>query len=137
MAQKNISNICFPSENGMKNIFSICFPIDNGMKNIFILTSTRWAQDFTGIILCMGSANERLRYIVTSSLIGWAHTKNDSCFGWDTPHSKYMYKLNPLRAKFLRENINIYLQFMSFLHTDKTQVVEIPPRVRHGPAYST
>ena len=29
----------------------------------------------------------------------------------------------PLRAKFLRENINVYLHFMSFLHTDKTQVV--------------
>ena len=45
--------------------------------------------------------------------------------------------LNPLRAKFLRENINIYLHFMSFLHTNKTQVVEISPRVRQGPAYST
>ena len=45
--------------------------------------------------------------------------------------------LNPLRAKFLRENINIYLHFMSFLHTNKTQVAEIPPRVRQGPAYST
>ena len=44
---------------------------------------------------------------------------------------------NPLRAKFLRENINIYLHFMSFLHTNKTQVAEIPPRVRQGPAYST
>ena len=44
---------------------------------------------------------------------------------------------NPLRAKFLRENINIYLHFMSFLHTNKTQVVEIPHRVRQGPAYST
>ena len=27
---------------------------------------------------------------------------------------------NPLHAKFLRENINIYLHFMSFLSTDKT-----------------
>ena len=44
---------------------------------------------------------------------------------------------NPLRAKFLRENINIYLHFMSFLHTNKTQVAEIPPRVRRGSAYST
>ena len=34
-------------------------------------------------------------------------------------------------------NINIYLHFMSFLHTNKTQVIEIPPRVRQGPAYST
>ena len=30
-----------------------------------------------GIILCMLSANERRRYIVTSSLIGWTHTQND------------------------------------------------------------
>ena len=29
------------------------------------------------IILDMGSANERWCYFVTSSLIGWAHTKND------------------------------------------------------------
>ena len=27
----------------------------------------------------MGSANERRRYIVTSSLIGWTHTQNDAC----------------------------------------------------------
>ena len=34
----------------------------------------------TGIILCMGSANERRRYYVTPSLTGRAHTQNDS---WD------------------------------------------------------
>ena len=48
-----------------------------------------------------------------------------------------MGNLNLLHAKLLRENINIYLHFMSFLHTNKTHVVEIPPRVRQGPAYST
>ena len=32
--------------------------------------------------------------------------------------------------------MNIYLHFMSFLYTNKTQVVEIPLRVRQGPAYS-
>ena len=30
-----------------------------------------------GIILWMHPANKRWRYIVTSSLIGWAHTQND------------------------------------------------------------
>ena len=30
-----------------------------------------------GIILCMHPANERWRYSVTPSLIGWAHTQND------------------------------------------------------------
>ena len=44
--------------------------------------------------------------------------------------------INPLRAKFFRVNINIYLYFVSFLHTNKTRVVEIPPRVRQGPTYS-
>ena len=28
----------------------------------------------------MGSANERYRYSVTASLIGWSHTQNDPCF---------------------------------------------------------
>ena len=31
----------------------------------------------TGIILCVRPANERRRYIVTSSLIGWVHTQNN------------------------------------------------------------
>ena len=44
---------------------------------------------------------------------------------------------NPLRAKFFRVNINMYLHSMSFLRINKTQVVEIPPRVRQGPAYTT
>ena len=52
-------------------------------------------------------------------------------------HTWIQIQINPLHAKFLRENINIYLHFMSFLHSDKTHVVEIPPWVRQGPAYST
>ena len=32
-----------------------------------------------GTILCMHPANERWRYIVTPSLIGWAHTQNGPC----------------------------------------------------------
>ena len=34
----------------------------------------------TGIILCMRPANERRRYNVTSSLISWANSQNDSCY---------------------------------------------------------
>ena len=37
------------------------------------------ATYFPGIILCMCPANERGRYSVTPSLIGWAHTQNDPC----------------------------------------------------------
>ena len=33
----------------------------------------------SGIILCMRPVNERRRHIVTSALIGPAHTQNDNC----------------------------------------------------------
>ena len=36
---------------------------------------------------------------------------------------------NPFHAKFFRGNKNIYLHFMSFLHMDMTQVVEILPHL--------
>ena len=45
--------------------------------------------------------------------------------------------LNPLGAKFFRGNINLYLHFVSFLHIDTTQVVEILPQVEQEPTYST
>ena len=45
--------------------------------------------------------------------------------------------INPLRAKFFRGNINIYLHFVSFLHIDTTQVVEILHQIRQEPTYST
>ena len=34
-------------------------------------------RNIPGTIPSLGSANERRRYVVTSSLIGWAHTQND------------------------------------------------------------
>ena len=33
----------------------------------------------SGIIFCMGPANERQCYIEMSFLISWAHTQNDPC----------------------------------------------------------
>ena len=39
-------------------------------------TSQKMLQ-ISGIILCMRPANERRRYNVTSSPIGWAHSQND------------------------------------------------------------
>ena len=41
------------------------------------------------------------------------------------------HSCNPLRAKFFRGNKIIYSHFMSFLHIDKTQVIEILPQARH------
>ena len=39
-------------------------------------------------------------------------------------------RFNPLHAKFFRGNKNTYLHYMSFLHTDMTQVVEILPQAK-------
>ena len=49
----------------------------------------------------------------------------------------FLCHLNPLRAKFFRGNINIYLHFVSFLQIDVTQVFEILPQIRQEPTYST
>ena len=43
----------------------------------------------TGIIPGIGSANERRRYIVTSSLIGWTHTQPDP---WPEPLKLYLWQ---------------------------------------------
>ena len=84
-----------------------------------------------GFILGKGSANERRRY---NQYPEWFLLLSAStCL---RPSHVWTY-LNLLCAIFFRENINISLHFMSFLHTNKTQVVEIPPRVTQGPAYST
>ena len=55
----------------------------------------------------------------------------------DCPPSALSMSINPLRAKFFRENRNIYLHFVSFLHIDTTQVVEILPQIRQEPTYCT
>ena len=49
----------------------------------------------------------------------------------------YYVLINPLCAEFFRGNINIYLHFVSFLHIDVAQVVEILPQIRQEPTNST
>ena len=68
---------------------------------------------------------------VTTSLIGLRLQR------WMDHIIEYTYHINPLRAKFFRESINIYLHFVSYLHIDMTQVVEILPQIRQEPTYST
>ena len=50
---------------------------------------------------------------------------------------RYWLFVNPLRAKLFRGDINIYSHFVSFLHIDAMQVVEILPQIRQEPNYST
>ena len=81
-------------------------------------TYSSWSSDeFTvisaGIILYMWPANERRRYNVTSSLIGWPHVQSDPCRGWEcmcqdsspmviSQHSQYGELQKILRQIFLK-----------------------------------
>ena len=42
-----------------------------------IILVVKWDFVYPGIILSMGFANGRRCYIITPSLVGWAHTQND------------------------------------------------------------
>ena len=64
-----------------------------------------------GIILDMGSANERERYIVTLSLIGWAHTKNYPCVSMQLGH----ITMRTSRIGMLSIYIYIYVQQRIYL----------------------
>ena len=67
------------------------FPMENKDPHIHIINTLAafrhkaitWTNvnlsSVSGIIFCMHTANERRRYIVTSFLIGWAHSQNDPC----------------------------------------------------------
>ena len=60
-------------------------PIPLGLNNFCLILLCQqplpctWCTLYAGVILCMGSANERWRYIVMSSLIGRAHAQNEPC----------------------------------------------------------
>ena len=65
--------------------FSIDWHGFSASKQWHLVELRQWPGDPLGlaaiaeIVLGMGSANERRRYFVTSSLIGWAHSQNDLC----------------------------------------------------------
>ena len=54
-------------------------PVMVNLPTHICVTRPQWVKQgpITGIILGMGSANERRCYNVMSSLIGWAHSKSD------------------------------------------------------------
>ena len=111
--------------------------------NFYQVSNVKWGV-FTEQI-CLWKATMHVKF--TLSLIvpdKWnvlfyvAQANGESITRLSTVNSFYGFVPScPLRTKFLRENINIYLHFMSFLHTNKTQVAEIRPRVRREPAFST
>ena len=67
--------------------------------------------------------------------------KDVSILCWTSEAKDYFSQGHELLAlyvlKFFRGSIKMYLHFMSFLHIDMTQVVEILPHIRSGSTYST
>ena len=73
---------CPVCEVDTKRMVHCCNPCHGtmGLQGICSLSA------ISGIILCMCPANERWRYTVKPSLIGWAHPQNDPC--WWTQHTE-------------------------------------------------
>ena len=64
-----------------------------------------WWGGGGGILMCMRSANEGQRYSITPSLIGWAFTQNDPCWGqnkWATFCRQHLQKYFRMKMKQLR-----------------------------------
>ena len=67
-----------------------------------------------GIILGMGAANERQRYIAMSSLIGWTYTKNDP---WKVMRH-HIWHLHEWKSTwFLREPWNYFIHVSLYPET--------------------
>ena len=74
------------------------------------------------------------------SMIPWKADGTPPAYGAETAQVRSLHRLILLTLYeliFLRGNINIYLPFVSFLHIDTTQVVEILLQTRQEPTYST
>ena len=85
---------------------------------------------FQGPEVFIGRNSHTHKIVLVTNIYSRFLSGRDWTFFWSTNLTLYV-------LIFFRGNINIYLHFMSFLLTNKTQVVEIPPRVRQRPAYST
>ena len=63
--------------------------LDSDEKSAQLVVQGRnWWGLKAGMVVGMGSANERRRYIVTSSYIGWAQNQNDLC---ETVHCELVH----------------------------------------------
>ena len=71
----------------------------------------------TGIIMGMGSDNERQRHIVTSSLIDWAHSQDDPL----------KYNIATTNPKLLYKYVRIYI-----CHTKRLYIALINKHIARG-----
>ena len=117
---------------------------------------------WTGALLALCAGNSQVNFphkgqwngalmfpLIRAWITGWVNNRDAdnlrrhcahyyvTLMPWQTAMDFSIIEINPLPAKFFRENINIYLHFVSYLHIDTTQVVEILPQIRQEPAYST
>ena len=82
-----------------------------------------------GIILWMRPANERRRYIVTSSLIGWAHTQNDPCaWLWRFIFLQLWSSGMPGIVSLRKESSNIKYcgKYKSYIHPIQSMIIKFP-----------
>ena len=91
-------------------------------------TSFRILRRGPGIILGMGSAKEKRRYIVTPPSIGWAHTQNDPWYRRQSDahrHSEEMATFNIREDKTFAYHVLKILYALSFENQRQRNVTNI------------
>ena len=68
-----LHHICSNNDNYLLQIILVIYP------NYFFYHLSLFLGPYSGIILDMGTTNEKWCYILTVSLISWAHIQNDPC----------------------------------------------------------
>ena len=91
--------------------------------------------DYPRIAVGMGAANDRRNYIITSSLIGWAHTQNDPWYRKGNVVFHFFFPRNPRHALWfdLWERIPTKkTNNTGFLLATKISHAKPIPELRHG-----
>ena len=72
------------------------------------------------IILCIPPANERRRYKVTSSVIGWVHSQNDLCVTVNVFLTEMLLSQDMM---LLSDHIDAWWRIYRYMHKDNGQVL--------------
>ena len=76
---QNFSGFWLGAFSGVDQLWGLTWCLFSSLSQSNFLLKSSFAINWEAseIILCLGSANERRRYAVMPSLIGWSHTQND------------------------------------------------------------
>ena len=100
-----------------------CLFSQYGWSPVYTIRWQLQGAQYTGIILWMRPANERRRYNVTSSLIGWAHTQNNP---WIQHEVSGLWGCRPttFKARFPQKGLGKFQWFFNNISKQQTYALQ-------------